>query len=135
MPFEKGQSGNPAGRPRGAPDRRALIRSLLLPHAPDLIEKAVELALQGDSVILKACIDKLIPNARESARVKLGDFKKEGHGGELLLSKVAVGELSLEDAKAFMSLLESNARLTQQSEFMERLTALEEVHEKPREPT
>jgi len=56
MPFEKGKSGNPAGRPRGGPDRRTLVRELMIPEASQLISKAVELALSGDTVTLKACL-------------------------------------------------------------------------------
>ena len=50
MPFVKGQSGNPAGRPPGISDRRSVVKELLLPEAPKLVAKAVELALEGDSV-------------------------------------------------------------------------------------
>jgi hypothetical protein len=75
MPFQKGTSGNPAGRPKGVPDRRHLVRDLLIPEAPNLISKAVQLALQGDTVMLKACLDKLIPNARPVTDVR---FREDG---------------------------------------------------------
>jgi hypothetical protein len=38
MPFDKGQSGNPNGRPKGIPDKRVELRELLKPHAKVLIE-------------------------------------------------------------------------------------------------
>lgn len=41
--FEKGQSGDPKGRPP-----RSKLWQLLVPHAPALISKAVELALDGN---------------------------------------------------------------------------------------
>lgn len=63
MPFSPGKSGNPYGRPRGIRDRRTSLRDLLEPHAPQLVAKAVEPALAGDSSALRLCIDRLIPPA------------------------------------------------------------------------
>jgi hypothetical protein len=49
MPFEKGESGNPAGRPRGARNRATLlIESLLADDAEAIGRKAVEMAKGGD---------------------------------------------------------------------------------------
>ncbi len=45
--FKKGQSGNPAGRPKGIKDRRVKYRELLEQHTPALVSKTVELALGG----------------------------------------------------------------------------------------
>jgi hypothetical protein len=48
-PFVRGHSGNPAGRPAGARNRKTLAASLLLDgEAEALTRKAVELALAGD---------------------------------------------------------------------------------------
>ena len=64
MSFQKGQSGNPSGRPKGTKDKRTELRELLQPHAPALIEKAVEMALEGDTTALKMCLDRIIPAMR-----------------------------------------------------------------------
>jgi len=37
--FQPGQSGNPAGRPKGTLDRRKIFRELVEPHKNDLIKK------------------------------------------------------------------------------------------------
>jgi len=62
--FKKGESGNPAGRPKGTKDRRTELRGLLEPHAEELVAKAVELALAGDVTALRICMDRLIPIAK-----------------------------------------------------------------------
>ncbi|CAJ0691643.1 hypothetical protein KXR69_16090 [Ralstonia holmesii] len=54
MAFQKGQSGNPAGKPKGAKDKRTALRELLQPHAEQLVQKAVKLALDGDTTALSA---------------------------------------------------------------------------------
>src|SRR5262245_41119418 len=56
-PFVKGQSGCPAGKPRGARHRTTLAAEALLDgEAEALTRKAVELALNGDSTALRLCL-------------------------------------------------------------------------------
>ena len=128
MPFEKGTSGNPAGRPKGVPDRRRLVRDLLSPEAPNLVSKAVQLALEGDTVMLKACLDKLIPNARPSTEVRFRDGGGIGSLGRDILEHVGNGGLSLQDGKLAMELLAIQAKLEEQDVLSERLAALEEAY-------
>ena len=59
--FKKGESGNLQGRPKGIKDRRTEFRELLEPYAPALVNKAVAMALKGDSTALRLCLDRLIP--------------------------------------------------------------------------
>jgi len=66
MPYQKGHSGNPAGRPPGLPDKRTVLRELLAPHAEALVAKVVALALAGDTAALRICIDRLIPLQRHA---------------------------------------------------------------------
>ena len=62
--YKPGQSGNPAGRPRGIRDKRTELRGLLEPHAAKLVNKAVEMALEGDATAPRICIDRLVPALR-----------------------------------------------------------------------
>ena len=67
-PFPKGQSGNPAGRPAGARNRRTLAAAQLLDgEAEALTRKAVELALAGDAMALRLCLERILPPCRERA--------------------------------------------------------------------
>jgi hypothetical protein len=81
--FEKGQSGNPAGKPKGAKDKRTELRELLRPHAPALVEKAVELALNGDLTALKLCLDRIMPPLK--ATPECVALPLSGEGCDLLL--------------------------------------------------
>jgi hypothetical protein len=67
-PFRKGESGNPKGRPRGSRNRKTRLAELLLEgESEKLARKAVELALKGDPLALKLCLDRLIAPRRERA--------------------------------------------------------------------
>jgi hypothetical protein len=57
-PFEKGRSGNPAGRARGARNKATLA-------AEALSRKAVEPALPGSEGALRLCLDHIIAPRRE----------------------------------------------------------------------
>ncbi len=60
-PFRKGQSGNPAGRPKGSRNIATRIAAALLDgEAEALTRKAIELALAGDPVALRLCLDRIL---------------------------------------------------------------------------
>ena len=63
--FQPGVSGNPNGRPRGATTKQTQWVKLLEAHAPELINKCVELALKGNEACLRLAIDKLLPRAKD----------------------------------------------------------------------
>ena len=66
--FKPGQSGNPAGRLKGARNKTTLaVEALLDGEAEALTRKAIEKALEGDSVALRLCLERIIPARRERA--------------------------------------------------------------------
>jgi hypothetical protein len=68
MPFQPGQSGNPAGRPRGSRNRRTIIvEKLLDDSASELTTAAIERATAGDPAALRACMDRVVPRLRHRA--------------------------------------------------------------------
>ena len=73
MTFKTGQSGNPGGRPKGIVDKRTQLRSLIQPHAEDLVNKLVERAKLGDSWAMKLCIDRLIPPMKKDDAIFFDD--------------------------------------------------------------
>src|SRR2546425_13185526 len=104
MSFQKGESGNPAGRPAGIRDKRTAMRDLLVPHAEELVTKVVELALAGDSTALRICIDRLIPPAKAKGDpVNLPPPSDSlADNGRSVIEALAEGKLTPEEAGEVM---------------------------------
>jgi hypothetical protein len=112
MAFKKGKSGNPRGRPKGSCGKRSHLALLLDTHAPELIEKMITLALQGDTNALKLCIERILPKAQ---RIPLDfalpqDLNKES-AIELknqILNSALNAKISIADAEKLTQLINSN---------------------------
>jgi hypothetical protein len=60
MQFQKGQSGNPAGRPRGARNKHTIAAEKLFAEDTEaLIKVAIDLAKAGDIAALRLCLDRV----------------------------------------------------------------------------
>jgi len=73
--FKPGQSGNPAGKPKGAKDRRRELIAMFDHAAPELIENAIRIANEGDPSMMRTCIERILPKKREETYVSLPELK------------------------------------------------------------
>lgn len=127
MKFQAGQSGNPSGKPVGSKDKRTALRELLNPHAPALVEKAVQKALEGDTSALKLCLDRCIAPLRSttgSVAIESGGSLPER--GQKTLDAIYTGEIDALTGSALLGALADQAKLVEMTEFEERLRKLEE---------
>ncbi|MBV9202401.1 MAG: hypothetical protein JO320_09295 [Alphaproteobacteria bacterium] len=129
-PFRKGQSGNPAGRPRGSFNRTTRAAELLLDgEAAALTRKAVEMALAGDHAALRLCLDRTVAPRRERA-VELA--LPPIHSTNDILSAIKVvsnavgrGAITPGEGFAMSQMIESFLRAIDASDFENRLRELE----------
>jgi len=61
MPFEKGVSGNPAGRPKGALSKTSELRRQIESNAAEIIRAVIDKAIGGDMTACKILLDRIIP--------------------------------------------------------------------------
>jgi hypothetical protein len=56
---------NPNGRPKGSMNKfTALSRELMSTKGPEIVQKVVDMALEGDRTCLKMCMDRIIPTTK-----------------------------------------------------------------------
>ena len=56
---------NPNGRPKGSVNKfTALSRELMSNKGPEIVQKVIDLALEGDRTCLRMCMDRIIPTTK-----------------------------------------------------------------------
>ena len=130
--FRKRQSGNPSGKPKGCRNTTTILfDELLKANAKELIEKAIEMAKDGDSPALRLCIERLAP-ARKDRPVwfdlpEMNEARDGVNASAAIVAAVAGGDLTPFEAAELSKVVDSYARTLQAVEFEERLSKLEKV--------
>src|ERR1051326_2434920 len=128
--FEKGRSGNPAGRPRGARNRTTLAaEALLLGQAEALTQKALERALEGDPVALRLCLERVLPARRERLisfeMPSLESAEDAAPAMAAIVAAVAAGDITLSEAAQLGKLVETFVRAIEARDQDKHLKLLE----------
>ena len=128
-PFKPGQSGNPAGKPKGAKNKATVLaQSLFEGEAETLIRKIIELAKDGDMQALRVCIDRLCPPIKaQSATVQVDIPETESITdlAKAFIKAAAEGRLPPDVAAQLVSAVGTLARVVEIDQLKERLAALE----------
>jgi Family of unknown function (DUF5681) len=130
MQFQKGESGNPSGRPRGALNRATVLaQELLAARVESIAAKLIELAEGGDMRAIRVCMDRLVPAIKhQPIAVELPPLEKPADSVEAAASiaaAVAAGELTATEAAELAKLIDVYVRALDGKGFDERLTKLE----------
>jgi hypothetical protein len=131
-PFQKGQSGNPSGRPKGSRNAATLaLETLLDGQATALTQKALDLALTGDMAALRLCLDRILPPRRDRPVTfelpTINSAQDAAATVSAVLAAVASGELTPADAGEISKLIEAYVRAFETAELAERLERLERM--------
>jgi hypothetical protein len=125
-PFAKGNS----GRPKGARHRATVAAEALLDgEAEGLTRKAIELALDGDTIALRLCLERILPPRRERpVEFSLPALKSGADTAAAMaaiMDAAAAGKILLSEAAEFAKLLETYMQALETTEFEQRLRFLE----------
>lgn len=125
--FVKGQSGNPAGRPKGSLNPQARIRHAIAADLPRILATLRDRALKGDvqsaSVLLSRCLPPLKP-VSEGPDIPLAGADL-GERAEAIAAASLSGELAPSAAAELMGVLMAQARISEIGELSERLEKIE----------
>jgi len=128
--FQPGQSGNPKGKPKGTKNHATrLAETLLDGETEKLTRKAVELALSGDTVALKLCLERILP-PRKDRPVNIDLPKLEGvedFSGAMgaITEAVGRGDITPIEAEMISRILENHRKIIETTELESRISALE----------
>ena len=119
-----------SGRPRGSRNKATLaIESLLEGQAEALTQTAITMALEGDSVALRLCMDRIAPPPKDAAVTfsmpTMNNALDASKAAGSVLSAVSEGELTPIEATRVMGLIDSYRRTLELTEIEERLRVLE----------
>jgi hypothetical protein len=129
MPFKKGRSGNPQGRPKGIINQAAL-RARIEGDIPEIIKAVTEQAKAGDIPAAKLLLDRVLPSLKPtdqavSLALKVDDLAASGR---TILEGAGNSDITPEQAGRLLAGLGSLARIVEVDELLKRVEALEVAH-------
>jgi hypothetical protein len=119
-----------AGRPRGSRNKATIaIESLLEGQSEALTQAAISKALDGDSVALRLCLDRIAPPMKDKPVVfpfpQMQDAMDASQAAGSVLSAVSEGTLTPIEGSRVMGLIDSYRRTLELADIEKRLQSLE----------
>lgn len=126
--YQTGQSGNPNGRPKGSLNKATKLRKDIEKHIPEVLNKLIEQAKDGDTQSIKLLLERVIPPLKSidmTVSIPLGNDLSES--AETVLKAVGAGQITTGQAAQLIQVVSGQARITEIDELVKRIEALEEV--------
>jgi len=138
-PFQKGRSGNPAGRRLGSLNKATLAaQALLAGEAEALTRKAVEAALAGDVTAMRLCLERILPRERavEFALPPIKSAADIAQAMGAVAAALAGGLITPAEAQAIARVFTTFVQTIETSDFDQRLQSLEarQAEDRSRQP-
>jgi hypothetical protein len=130
MTFEKGQSGNPAGRPPGARNKATLLAEAMFQgEAEAIIGMAIGKAKEGDITAIRLCLDRVFPRLRD--RTTVFDLPPINSAADALaalttiVAGVRAGDLTAAEGRDLSKLVDHYLRALEAKDFEQHLRVLD----------
>lgn len=131
--FKPGQSGNPAGRPKGCRNKATqTVLALMEGAGEQIVQSVIRAALAGDLAVAKMVVDRLAPPLRERP-VSLPDFPDTNsisgvnQASQIILESVASGDLTPGEAATLSAITEARRKALETQNLGQRIAALERL--------
>jgi hypothetical protein len=130
--FMKGQSGNPAGRPRGSRNATTLAAEAMLDgEAEALTRKAIDMALAGDVVALRLCLERIYPPRKDKpVEFPLPPIHTARDAADVMsavMNAVATGQLTPADASEISKVVACTVKSFEAAEFADSLARMDQL--------
>jgi hypothetical protein len=129
MKFEKGQSGNPAGRPPGSRNKATILAEAMFQgEAETIIRMAIDKAKEGDITAIRLCLERVFPRLRD--RATIFDLPPIHGAPEALAALTSIvegvrgGELTAAEGCKLSKLVDHYVRALEAKDFEQRLEML-----------
>jgi hypothetical protein len=126
MAFVKGQSGNPAGRPKGIINQLKLRQSIAR-EIPEILAAMVKAAKGGDTTAARLLLDRVLPALKPTDQPVTMPLTGAdlGSDGREIIAAVGASIVTPEQAGRLLAGLGSLARIVEVDELLKRVEALE----------
>lgn len=128
--FRKGQSGNPAGKPKGARHKSTILaEKLMADDVGDEVRAVVAAAKGGDMTAARLVLDRIAP-PRKGCAINLDlppiqSATDVAAAMGIVVEAVADGELTPDEGQAVAALLETRRRAIETADLEMRIAAIE----------
>jgi Family of unknown function (DUF5681) len=130
MTFQKGQSGNPAGMPKGTRHRVTMLAEKLMEDdVEDIVRAVVDAAKAGDPTAMRLCIERLAPVRKgrpitfDLPPIETAPDISKALG--VIAKSMAAGELTPDEAGTVATVMEAHRKAIETTELEERVRNLE----------
>jgi len=128
--WEKGTSGNPAGRPRGSRNRASIMMEQLLDgQAEKLVQKVVTSALEGNTHAMAICLDRLIPRCKERTinfdTPPINNYNDILRAAETIFDGIGKGQITPTEGEKLTRVLQFQLQSYMALDFESRIAAIE----------
>jgi len=130
--FRKGVSGNPNGRPKGSRNNATLAaEALLAGEAEKLTRKCIDLALDGDPIALRLCMERIYPARKdrpvEFALPPINTARDAADVMSSVMNAVAAGQLTPADASELSKVVACTVKSFEAAEFADSLASIDQL--------
>ena len=129
--FQPGQSGNPAGRPKGSRGRATILAQAILDRDVEAVtERIVKAALDGDLTAGRLVLERAVPPMKERPLTvdlppEMRTAEQLSQAAESVFRAVAEGDLLPGEGQALMAMIELRRKALETEELAQRVAALE----------